>query len=257
MITPTDALEGRRTMLVTGASRGIGAAIALKAAAAGYRVALNYHRSQREAETLADGIRNAGGEALVLQADVGSQREVQRMFERLDEGFGSLDVLVNNAGVLARFSVADATEEQVEAVFRGNVFSLYFCSREAVRRMSTKHGGRGGAILNMSSVASRLGGLGGGAAYAASKGAVDTFTLSLAKEVGAEGIRVNALRPGLIETEIHDVHGGMAQMQALARDVVPMGRSGSAGEVADVALWVVSAAASYVHGAVIDVAGGR
>lgn len=252
-----DVPAPRRTMLITGASRGIGAAIALKAAAAGYRVAINYLRSQREAEALADGIRSRGGEALVLQADVGRQAEVQRMFERLDEGFGPLDVLVNNAGVLTRFPVADATEEQVEAVFRANVFSLYFCSREAVRRMSIRQGGRGGAILNMSSVASRLGGLSGGAAYAASKGAIDTFTLSLAKEVGAERIRVNALRPGLIETDIHDVHGGLAHLQALAREVVPMGRSGTAAEVADVALWAVSDAASYVHGTVIDVAGGR
>jgi NAD(P)-dependent dehydrogenase (short-subunit alcohol dehydrogenase family) len=246
-----------RTMLVTGASRGIGAAIARRAGAAGYRVAVNYHRSQDEALAVVAAIHAAGGEAFAVHADVGDQAQVQRMFGQVDETFGGLDVLVNNAGVLARFTVAEATGEAVEAVFRANVFSLYFCSREAVRRMSTRLGGRGGNILNMSSVASRLGGLAGGAAYAASKGAVDTFTLSLAREVGAEGIRVNALRPGLIETDIHGGQDDLEHLRTLAREVVPLGRSGSADEVADVALWAVSDAASYVHGTVIDVAGGR
>jgi NAD(P)-dependent dehydrogenase (short-subunit alcohol dehydrogenase family) len=145
----------------------------------------------------------------------------------------------------------------VTTVFRANVFSMYFCSREGVRRMSTRYGNKGGSIVNMSSVASRLGGLAGGAAYAASKGAVDTFTLALAKEVGPEGIRVNALRPGLIATDIHDAHGGVERMQAMAKSVVPMGRSGTAAEVAEAVIWLASDAASYVHGAVLDVAGGR
>jgi NAD(P)-dependent dehydrogenase (short-subunit alcohol dehydrogenase family) len=166
-------------------------------------------------------------------------------------------VLVNNAGVLANFRVDESTETNVTAVFRANVFSMYFCAREAVRRMSTRYGNKGGVIVNMSSVASRLGGLAGGAAYAASKGAIDTFTLALAKELGPEGIRVNALRPGLISTDIHEIHGGVDRMQQMAKSVVPLGRSGLPAEVAEAVLWLASDAASYVHGAVLDVAGGR
>ena len=171
--------------------------------------------------------------------------------------FQAIDALVNNAGVLANFRVDAVDERNVVDLFSANVFSAYYCAREAIRRMSTVHGGKGGVIINMSSVASRLGGLGGGAAYAASKAAIDTFTLALGKEVGAEGIRVNAIRPGLIATEIHNAHGGVAKMEQMAKSVVPLGRSGSTAEVAQVALWLASDAASYVHGSVIDVAGGR
>jgi NAD(P)-dependent dehydrogenase (short-subunit alcohol dehydrogenase family) len=202
-------------------------------------------------------IRAAGGEATALQADVGQLDQVERMFAQLDAAFGPLDVLVNNAGVLAMFRVDAVDENNVADLFRANVFSAYFCSREAIRRMSTAHGGKGGVIINMSSVAARLGGLGGGAAYAASKGAIDSFNLALAKEVGAEGIRVNAIRPGLISTEIHELHGGIAKMEQMAKTAVPLGRAGSAAEVAEVALWLASDAASYVHGTVVDVAGGR
>ncbi|MES2509110.1 MAG: SDR family oxidoreductase [Pseudomonadota bacterium] len=247
----------KKVMLVTGASRGIGAAIALLAARSGYRVGVNYLRSEKAARDVVKQIEAAGGEAVALQADVARLDEVVTMFARLDAAFGKLDVLVNNAGVLANFRVDAVDEHNVADVFAANVFSTYYCSREAIRRMSTAHGGRGGAIINMSSVASRLGGLGGGAAYAASKGAIDSFTLALGKEVGAEGIRVNALRPGLIETDIHDLHGGIEKMQGMAKTAVPLGRSGSAAEVADVALWLASDAASYVHGSVVDVAGGR
>ena len=247
-----------RVMLVTGASRGIGAAIALAAARAGYHVGVNYHRSADAAHHVVSAIRTAGGEAVALQADVGRLGEVERMFRELDVALGRLDVLVNNAGILANFRIdAIDDESQLRAVFEANVFSAYWCAREAVRRMSTAHGGRGGAIVNLSSVASRLGGLGGGAAYAASKGAIDAFTLALAKEVGREKIRVNALRPGLIATEIHALHGGLEQMERMAQSAVPLGRSGSADEVAQAVLWLASDAASYVHGAVIDVAGGR
>ena len=246
-----------KVMLVTGASRGIGAAIALLAGRSGYRVGLNYLRSEAAADAVVAQIRAAGGEAIALQADVGRLDQVVAMFARLDAAFGKPDVLVNNAGVLAMFRVDAADESNVADLFRANVFSMYFCSREAVRRMSTAHGGRGGVIVNMSSVASRLGGLGGGSAYAASKGAIDSFNLALAKEVGAEGIRVNAIRPGLISTDIHEVHGGIEKMEQTARTAVPLGRAGSAAEVAQVALWLASDAASYVHGTVVDVAGGR
>ena len=246
-----------KVMLVTGASRGIGAAIARAAGAAGYRVGVNYHRSEAAAHGVVGAIRATGGEAVALQADVADPAQVARLFEQADAQLGTLDVLVNDAGILASFRVDALDHAQLATVFQANVFSMFHCAGQAVRRMSTKVGGRGGAIVNLSSVAARLGGLAGGAAYAASKGAIDTFTLALAKEVGLEGIRVNALRPGLIETDIHDVHGGVERMKGLAATAVPMGRSGSADEVAQAALWLASPAASYVHGAVIDVAGGR
>ena len=250
-------MDRKKVMLVTGASRGIGAEIALLAGRSGYRVGVNYLRSEAAAHAVVARIREAGGEAIALQADVGQLDQVERMFAQLDAAFGKLDVLVNNAGVLANFRVDAVDESNVADLFRANVFSMYFCSREAVRRMSTAHGGRGGAIVNLSSVAARLGGLGGGAAYAASKGAIDSFNLALAKEVGTEGIRVNAIRPGLISTEMHDVHGGIAKMEQMARTAVPLGRAGSASEVAQVALWLASDSASYVHGTIVDVAGGR
>ena len=246
-----------KTILVTGASRGIGAEIAVAAGELGWRVGVNYHRSEEAARQVVERVRAAGGQALALQADAGKLVEVRRMFARLDEAFGPLDVLVNNAGVLASFRITEVDEENLRSLYEANVFSAYYCAGEAVRRMATSLGGRGGAIVNMSSVASRLGGLAGGSAYAGSKGALDAFNLALAKEVGRDGIRVNALRPGLIATEIHNVHGGIAQMQEMAKTAVPMGRAGSAREVAEAALWLASDAASYVHGTVIDVAGGR
>jgi NAD(P)-dependent dehydrogenase (short-subunit alcohol dehydrogenase family) len=250
-------MNSGKVMLVTGASRGIGAEIALLAARQGWRVGVNYLHSAAAANEVVKRITTAGGQAVALQADVGQLDQVVRMFKQLDEAFGSCDALVNNAGVLANFRVDTVDDHNVLDVFRANVFSAYYCSREAVRRMSTAHGGKGGVIVNMSSVASRLGGLGGGAAYAASKGAIDSFNLALAKEVGPEGIRVNAIRPGLISTEIHNVHGGIEKMQLMAKTAVPLGRAGSALEVAEVALWLASDAASYVHGTVVDVAGGR
>jgi NAD(P)-dependent dehydrogenase (short-subunit alcohol dehydrogenase family) len=246
-----------KVMLVTGASRGIGAEIALLAGRGGWRVGVNYLNSAGPAQDVVRQIAAAGGQAVALQADVGNLDQVTRMFAQLDEALGPCDALVNNAGILANFRVDRVDENNVLDVFRANVFSAYYCSREAIRRMSTAHGGQGGVIVNMSSVASRLGGLGGGAAYAASKGAIDSFNLALAKEVGAEGIRVNAIRPGLISTEIHNVHGGIEKMEQMARNAVPLGRAGSAREVAEVALWLCSDAASYVHGTIVDVAGGR
>ncbi len=243
-----------KVMLVTGGSRGIGASIAVLAGAAGYAVAVNYLKSAAAAEKIVNTIASAGGRAIALQADVGDDAQVRRLFAELDAQLGRIDVLMNNAGILGSKRVDEMDEETLAGIFRANVFSMYFCAREAVRRMSTRHGGKGGVIVNMSSVASRLGGLAGGSHYAATKGAIDTFTLALAKEVGPEGIRVNAVRPGLIETDIHDLHGGINP--ALAK-TVPLGRSGHADEVARAALWLASDESSYVHGAVIDVAGGR
>ena len=247
----------KKVMLVTGASRGIGAEIALLAGRSGYRVGVNYLHSADAANSVVARIREGGGEAIALQADVSRLEDVVAMFQQLDAALGAPDVLVNNAGVLANFRIDAVDAHNVVDVFSANVFSAYYCAREAVRRMSTLHGGKGGVIINLSSVASRLGGLGGGAAYAASKAAIDTFTLALAKEVGLEGIRVNAIRPGLISTDMHKVHGGIAKMELMAKTAVPLGRAGAASEVADVALWLASDAASYVHGSVIDVAGGR
>ena len=246
-----------KVMLVTGASRGIGAEIALLAGRTGYRVGVNYLHSAEAANAVVARIRQQGGEAVALQADVSQLDQVVALFQQLDAAFGAPDVLVNNAGVLANFRVEAVDAHNVVDVFSANVFSAYYCAREAIRRMSTLHGGKGGVIINLSSVASRLGGLGGGAAYAASKAAIDTFTLALAKEVGLEGIRVNAIRPGLISTDMHEVHGGIAKMELMAKTAVPLGRAGAASEVADVALWLASDSASYVHGSVIDVAGGR
>ena len=246
-----------KTILVTGASRGIGAEIAVAAGERGWRVGVNYHRSEHAAQDVLRRVEAAGGKAVALQADAGKLAEVKRMFAQLDQAFGPLDVLVNNAGVLASFRITEVDEDNVRSLYEANVFSAYYCAGEAVRRMATSRGGKGGAIVNMSSVASRLGGLAGGSAYAGSKGALDAFNLALAREVGRDGIRVNALRPGLIATEIHNVHGGVAQMQEMAKTAVPMGRAGSAREVAEAALWLASDAASYVHGTIVDVAGGR
>ena len=243
-----------RVMLVTGASRGIGASIATLAGAAGYSVGVNYLKSSAAAAHVVEHIEAAGGKAAALQADVGDDAQVKRLFTEVDAKLGTIDVLVNNAGILGARRVDEMDAATLAEMFRANVFSMVFCAREAVRRMSTKHGGKGGVIVNMSSVAARLGGLAGGSHYAATKGAIDTFTLALAKEVGAEGIRVNAIRPGLIETDMHAVHGGINPDLARA---VPLGRSGRADEVARVALWLASDESSYVHGAVIDVSGGR
>ncbi len=247
----------RKVMLVTGASRGIGAEIALLAAEQGFAVGVNYNRSEAAAQDIVRRIRAAGGEAVALKADVGRLDEVVRMFAELDASLGRIHTLVNNAGVLASFRITEVDAANVAQIYAANVFSAYYCAGEAARRMARSGGGAGGVIVNMSSVASRLGGLAGGTAYAGTKGAIDAFNLALARELGPEGIRVNALRPGLIATEIHNVHGGIGQMEQLARTAVPLGRAGTAREVAETALWLASDAASYVHGAVLDVAGGR
>ena len=246
-----------KNILITGASRGIGQAIARQAAQQGWSIGLNYNQSQSEALSLAEELRQMGVKVVCLQADVSQQSDVQRMFREFEEAVGPLHALINNAGILASFLITEVDETKLNRLYGANVFSAYYCAREAVLRMSTAQGGSGGAIVNMSSVASRLGGLSGGSAYAGSKGALDSFNLALAKEVGAQGVRVNAIRPGLIATDIHNVHGGIDQMKIMAKTAVPMGRSGTAEEVAKVAMWLAGPEASYVHGSIVDVAGGR
>jgi NAD(P)-dependent dehydrogenase (short-subunit alcohol dehydrogenase family) len=246
-----------KVMVVTGAGRGIGAAIAGLAGKRGYAVCVNYARSRDAAETLAAGINAGGGKAVAIQADVSVDAEAKRLFAEVDRALGRADVLVNNAGIIGRQCRVDEIDPALLAeVFAANVYSTFYCSREALRRMSTKHGGKGGAIVNISSAAARHGGLAMESHDAASKGAIDSFTVGLAKEIGTEGVRVNAVRPGFIVTAIHDVHGGEATARAVG-PTVPIGRVGQPAEVAETVLWLASDAASYLHGAIIDVSGGR
>jgi NAD(P)-dependent dehydrogenase (short-subunit alcohol dehydrogenase family) len=246
-----------KTMLVTGASRGIGAAVARLAAARGYQVAVNYHRSEGAANEVVAAIKEAGGTAVAIRADVARPDEVARLFAETEAALGTPDVLVNNAGIIGGVrEIENVDEALLSDVFAANVFSAFYCASEAVKRMSTRHGGKGGVILNLSSAAARHGGLPQESHYAASKGAIDSFTVGLAKEVGKCGIRVNALRPGLITTEMHDAHGGVAKIAELAPSV-PIGRAGTVEEIAEAVLWLASDGASYVHGAILDVSGGR
>ena len=243
--------------LITGGSRGIGAATAILAARQGYSVAVNYTANAAAADAVVQAIQAAGGKALALKADVADEAQILAMFARIDQELGPLKALVNNAGVVdmpARVDEMDA--QRLRRMFDTNVLGSFFCAREAVRRMSTRRGGSGGAIVNVSSVAARLGGAGQYVDYAASKGAIDTFTIGLAREVAAEGIRVNAVRPGIIETEIHASGGQPGRAQQMA-PLVPMQRPGSAEEVAQAIVWLLTDSASYATGAIIDVAGGR
>jgi NAD(P)-dependent dehydrogenase (short-subunit alcohol dehydrogenase family) len=243
--------------LITGGSRGIGAATALLAARQGYAVAVNYSANSLAADEVVRQIRQAGGQAMAVQADVAVEAQVVAMFEKIDAKFGRLSALVNNAGVVDQTTRVDAiTLDRLQRMFGVNVFGSFLCAREAVRRMSTRHGGAGGAIVNVSSVAARLGAPGQYVDYAAAKGAIDTFTVGLAKEVAAEGIRVNAVRPGLIETEIH-ASGGLPNRAWDLAPQVPMQRPGSAEEVAESIVWLLGEGASYTTGALLDVAGGR
>jgi len=246
-----------QVLLVTGASRGIGAATALLAAARGYAVAVNYATQAGAAEEVVRAIRAQGGKALAVQADVADEGQVLAMFEQVDAKLGRLTALVNNAGVV---DVAARVDEmgvaRLRRMFDINVLGSIVCAREAVRRMSTRHGGKGGAIVNVSSAAARLGAPGQYVDYAAAKGAIDAFTIGLAKEVAAEGIRVNAVRPGLIETDIHASGGLPDRVQQLAHQV-PMQRGGTAGEVANAIVWLLSPEASYTTMSLVEVSGGR
>ena len=246
-----------RTLLVTGASRGIGAAVAVRCAQAGWDVAVNYTRDAAAAERVAQAVRSAGHQAVALQADVANEAALMAMFARIDADMPPLGGLVNNAGVVdAMARVDETTLARLQRMFAINVFGTFLCSREAVRRMSSRHGGNGGAIVNLSSVAAKLGGPGWYVDYAASKGAIDTFTVGLAREVATEGIRVNAVRPGIIDTDIH-ASGGQPDRAHQSTALIPMQRPGTADEVAEAVQWLLSDAARYTTGAIIDVSGGR
>ena len=246
-----------KLVLITGGSRGIGAATALLAARQGYAVAVNYVSNSLAADEVVRQIRQSGGQAMAVQADVSIEVQVLAMFERMDARFGPLSALVNNAGVVDQTTRVDAISlARLQRLFEINVFGSFLCAREAIKRMSTQRGGAGGAIVNVSSVAARLGAPGQYVDYAAAKGAIDTFTVGLAREVASEGIRVNAVRPGLIDTEIHASGGQPGRAHDLAPQV-PMQRPGSAAEIAQSIVWLMSDDASYTTGALLDVTGGR
>lgn len=246
-----------RVMLITGASRGIGAATARLAARQGYALCLNFHQREDAANQVLKQVRAAGVSAITVKADVADESQVLQMFEVIDREFGRLDVLVNNVGMLEQ----QMRLEQMDAarwmrVLGANVIGSFLCAREAIKRMSTKHGGQGGSIINLSSIAARLGAPGEYIDYAAAKGAIDSMTVGLAREVAGEGIRVNAVRPGVIHTEIH-ASGGEPDRIERVKASVPMGRGGQAEEIAEAILWLASEQASYTTGALLDVSGGR
>jgi NAD(P)-dependent dehydrogenase (short-subunit alcohol dehydrogenase family) len=244
-------------VMVTGASRGIGAATALLAAQRGYAVCVNYRNDRAAAESVVERIRASGARGVAVAADVSSESEVMRLFESCDRALGPLTALVNNAGILeAQRRVEDMDAARLQRVFATNVHGPFLCCREAVRRMSLKRGGSGGAIVNVSSAASRLGSAGEYVDYAASKGAIDTLTIGLAREVADEGIRVNAVRPGIIYTDIHASGGEPGRVDRLKASV-PMKRGGTAEEVAHAILWLLSREASFTTASFVDVAGGR
>jgi len=244
-------------LIVTGGSRGIGAAIARLAGLRGYAVAVNYCSGETEAKNLAEDIVKRGSRAIAIHADVAKEEHIVRMFETAERELGVIRGLVNNAGITGGFArVEEVTAEAVGKTFAVNVTGTILCAREAVRRMSTRRGGAGGAIVNISSRASYTGGAGEWVHYAASKGAIDSFTIGLAREVAIEGIRVNAVAPGLIDTDLHAANGEPGRIQRLM-PTIPMQRAGTPEEIAEAVIWMLSPAASYVTGAILPVSGGR
>ena len=244
-------------LIVTGAARGIGAACVRAGGRRGYKVCVNYKTSASGAQAVADGIVKDGGQAITVEADVSTEAGAKSLFETVDRELGTVTALVNNAGtILPQSRVEDCEGDVLEALFKTNVISQFLCAREAVRRMSTKRGGIGGAIVNISSVLSRLGAPNLFVSYAATKGAIDTFTFGLGIEVASEGIRVNAVRAGMINTELHALGGDPRRAQRFG-NMVPIGRAGEPEEIADAVMWLLSDTASYVVGALVDVGGGR
>ncbi|MGB3273451.1 MAG: SDR family oxidoreductase [Xanthobacteraceae bacterium] len=245
-----------RVAVITGGSRGIGRAVAIAAARRGWRLVVGYVSNEQAARETVAAIEQAGSQALAVRCDVGSEADILALFKAAD-GFGRLGALINNAGIVGETARVEAlTAERIERIMRINVTGSFLCAREAIKRMSTRHGGQGGVIVNLSSVAAQLGSPGVYVDYAASKGAIDTLTIGLAQEVAAEGIRVVGVRPGLIDTEIHASGGDPDRHHRLAR-TVPMQRVGSADEVANAIVWLMSDEASYVAGATLNVSGGR
>ncbi len=246
-----------RVLLITGASRGIGAACAVRAAEAGWDVGVHFHRDEAAAERVADQVRGLGRRACTLQADVADEAAIVAMFRRLDAELGTIGGLVNNAGIVdVAQRVDEMSVERIRRIFDVNVVGAFVCAREAVRRMSTLHGGRGGVVVNLSSVAARVSSPGIYVDYAASKAAIDNFTTGLARELAAEGIRVNGVRPGIIDTEIHAT-SGMLELAREAVAAIPLQRMGTADEIARSVVFLLSDAAGYVTGATLDVSGGR
>ena len=245
------------TLIVTGASRGIGAAIARLAGQHGYAVAVNFNRGECEGKKVVADILTGGGRAVGVRADISREEEILRWFQTAGRELGPIKALVNNAGITGGFArVENVTAAAIEQTFAVNVTGAILCAREAVRRMSTRRGGSGGVIVNISSIAVRTGAAGEWVHYAASKGAIDSFTLGLAREVAREGIRVNAVAPGLVETEIHAASGEPGRLQRLM-PTIPMHRAGQPHEIAEAVLWLLSPAASYVTGSILEIGGGR
>jgi NAD(P)-dependent dehydrogenase (short-subunit alcohol dehydrogenase family) len=249
--------KGGQTLVVTGASRGIGAAVARLAGRRGYSVAVNFLTNEYAAQEVVEEIRSSGSAAAAIRGDIALEADIVRLFQEAEQGLGPICGLVNNAGVTGGFSRVDTLNaSSLAQVLSANIAGTILCAREAVKRLSTRHGGPGGVIVNISSLAARTGGAGEWVHYAASKGAVDTFTIGLAREVGSEGIRVNAVAPGLIDTEIHAMNGAPDRLERL-NPTIPMKRPGSPAEVAEGVLWLLSDAASYVTGTILEIGGGR